>query len=158
MIRQANMQALNTQRGISLVMALVMLVVLTLTAISSTSSVNSSIRIAGNMVSQNEALTATMMAIDSQLGKLSNFTTAVDRNVSVDVNRDGVVDYTVKLYAPVCYSTAPVPGDSYLLEVAGSTMNRTHWHVRAEVTAADTGAMATLKQGIRINLRAPTGC
>ena len=158
MMRQANMQTLKTQRGISLVMALVMLVVLTLTAISSTSSVNSSIRIAGNMVSQNEALTAAMMAIDDQLGKLSNFTTAVDRNINVDVNRDGVTDYTIKLYAPVCYSTAPIPGDSYQLEVAGSTMNRTYWHTRAEVTAAGTGAMATVRQGIRINLRAPTGC
>ena len=152
------MQTLNNQRGISLVMALVMLVVLTLTAISSTSSVNSSIRIAGNMVSQDEALTATMMAIDVQLGKLSAFTTAVDRTVEVDVNRDDKIDYRIKVYAPVCYSTTPIEGDSYLLVAAGSTMSKTYWHVRAEVTSADTGAIATVKQGIRINLRSPTGC
>ena len=152
------MQTLNTQRGISLVMALVMLVVLTLTAISSTSSVNSSIRIAGNMVSQDEALTATLIAIDDQLGKLSNFTAPLDRTFDVDVNRDGRNDYTIKLHAPVCYSTAPIQGDSYQLEAAGSSMNRTYWHVRAEVTSADTGAIATIKQGVRINLRAPTGC
>ena len=152
------MQTLNNQRGISLVMALVMLVVLTLTAISSTSSVNSSIRIAGNMVSQDEALTATMMAIDVQLGKLSAFTTAVDRTVEVDVNRDDKIDYRIKVYAPVCYSTAPIQGDSYQLEAAGSSMSKTYWHVRAEVISADTGAIATVKQGIRINLRSPTGC
>lgn len=148
------MRTLNNQRGISLVMALIMLVVLTLTAISSTSSVNSSIRIAGNMVSQDEALTATTMAIEDELGKLSNFTAAADRFVDVDINRDGTVDYTVKLYAPVCYSTVPVSG----YESTIVTVNKTYWYVRAEVTSAGTGAIATVTQGIRINLRSPTGC
>lgn len=139
-------------------MALVMLVVLTLTAISSTSSVNSSIRIAGNMVSQDEALAAAIMAVDDQLGKLSNFTTPADRDIPVDINRDGTIDYTIRLYAPVCFSTVPIPGDDSTLVDAGSSMSQTYWHVRAEVTGTETGAIATVRQGIRINLRSPTGC
>jgi Tfp pilus assembly protein PilX len=152
------MQTMKQQRGISLVMALVMLVVLTMTAISSTSSVNSGIRIAGNMQIQDEVLTAAQMAIDEQLSSLGNFTTAADRNVDVDVNRDGVNDYRVKLYAPVCTSTAVGQQDSYKL--SSSSPNKTYWDVRADVTdiSTSTGATATVYQGVRITLLPSMGC
>lgn len=148
----------NNQRGISLVMALIMLVVLTLTALSSTSSVNSSIRIAGNMQMQDEVLTAAQMAIDDQLSSLANFTTAVDRDINVDINRDGENDYRVKLFAPVCVTTAAGQKDSYKL--GSSSPNKTFWEVRAEVTdiSTATGATATVHQGVRITLLPSMGC
>lgn len=152
------MKTLKQQRGISLVMALIMLVVLTLTAISSTSSVNSSIRIAGNMMIQDEVLTANQMAIDSQTSVLANFTTAVDRDVEVDIDKNGTMDYTVTLYAPVCYSSEPAQPNSYSLEEQGSTQNKTYWDVRADVTDTRTGATATVHEGVRITLPSPLGC
>jgi Tfp pilus assembly protein PilX len=152
------MQSIKQQRGISLVMALIMLIVLTLTAISSTSSVNSGIRIAGNMQIQDEVLTAAQMAIDDQLSSLANFTAAVDREIDVDINRDGTNDYRVKLFAPVCTSTAPAQQDSYKL--SNSSPNKTFWEVRTEVTdiSTSTGATATVYQGVRINLLPSMGC
>lgn len=155
----ANSKAMNTlqqQRGISLVMSLIMLVILTLTAISSTSSVNSSLRVAGNMQTQDEVLTAAQMAIDDQLSSLSNFTTAINRTIHVDINRDGTNDYSVNLAAPVCISTALGQQDSY--QLANSSPNKTYWEVRADVTDDRTGATATVYQGVRITLLPSMGC
>lgn len=151
-----NMNTLQQQRGISLVMALIMLVVLTLTAISSTSSVNSSLRVAGNMQIQDEVLTAAQMAIDDQLSSLANFTTAINRTMNVDINRDGTNDYSVRLAAPVCISTALGQQDSY--QLSNSSPNKTYWEVRADVTDAHTGATATVYQGVRITLLPSMGC
>lgn len=150
------MHTLEQQRGISLVMALIMLVVLTLTAISSTSSVNSSLRVAGNMQTQDEVLTAAQMAIDDQLSSLANFTTAVHRTINVDINRDQINDYSVSLAAPVCISTALGQQDSY--QLSSSSPNKTYWEVRADVTDARTGATATVYQGVRITLLPSMGC
>lgn len=154
------MRTLQQQRGISLVMALIMLVVLTLTAISSTSSVNSSLRIAGNMQIQDEVLTAAQMAIDDQLSSLANFTTAVNRVVRVDINRDGTNDYNVMLYAPVCISSAvgQTPGKQDDSQLSASSPNKTYWDIRAEVTDEQTGATVTVYQGVRITLLPSMGC
>ena len=150
------MNTLQQQRGISLVMALIMLIVLTLTAISSTSSVNSGLRIAGNMQTQDEVLTAAQLAIDDQLSSLANFTTAVNRTVDIDINRDGTNDYSVALAAPLCISTALGQQDSY--QLSNSSPNKTYWEVRADVTDARTGATATVYQGVRITLLPSMGC
>lgn len=152
------MKTLKNQSGISLVMALIMLVVLTLTAISSTSSVNSSIRIAGNMMNQDEVLTATQMAIDKQLGTLASFTTAVDSELWVDINRDGTMDYKVKLYAPVCYQKSPAQQDESTFTESGSTPSKTYWDVKAEVTDDSSGASTTVQQGVWVILYPGMGC
>lgn len=150
------MNTLQQQRGISLVMALIMLIVLTLTAISSTSSVNSGLRIAGNMQTQDEVLTAAQIAIDDQLSSLANFTTAIDRSIEVDIDRNGGIDYIVELAAPICISTALGQQDSY--QLSNSSPNKTYWEVRADVTDARTGATATVYQGVRITLLPSMGC
>lgn len=150
------MHTFHQQRGISLVMALVMLIVLTMTALSSTSSVNSSLRIAANMQIQDEVLTAAQIAIDDQLSSLTNFTNAVNRHINVDINRDGESDYSVELFAPVCISTAPGQQDSY--QLSASSPNKTYWEVRADVTDPRTGAAVKVYQGVRITLLPSMGC
>lgn len=152
------MNTLQQQRGISLVMSLIMLVVLTLTAISSTSSVNSSLRVAGNMQIHDEVLTAAQLAIDDQLSSLANFTTAINRSIDVDIDRDGDNDYRVDLAAPVCISTALGQQDSY--QLSNSSPNKTYWEVRVDVTdiGTGTGGTATVYQGVRITLLPSMGC
>ncbi len=144
------------QRGISLVMSLIMLVVLTMIAASATYSTNSSIRIVGNMQMQDEALTAAQLAIDEQLNLLSNFTTLSNKTVDVDLNRDSQKDYTVAVAAPVCISTAPKGGNS--VETQESAEQITFWDITAQVEDTRTGAKMTLNQGVKINLFPGQGC
>lgn len=144
------------QRGISLVMSLIMLVVLTMIAASATYSTNSSIRIVGNMQMQDEALTAAQLAIDQHLNLLTNFTTPAGASVDVDLNRDNQKDYTVTVSAPVCISTAPKGGNS--VEAQESAEQITFWDFTAQVEDTRTGAKMTVNQGIKINLFPGQGC
>lgn len=142
------------QRGISLVMSLIMLMILSMIAVSATYSTNSSLRIVGNMQRQDEARIAAQMAIDDEMSNLGNFTSATARKVDVDINHDGTPDYTVYLNAPTCVSTAAVTG-SYSASIQYPPQN-TYWQVKATVTEFNggigIGAQTTVYQGVKILL------
>jgi len=150
----------SRQRGISLVMSLIMLVVLTLIAASATYSTNSSIRIVGNMQMQDEALTAAQRAIDEQLDKsangLANFKNPAPKNVDVDLNQDGTKDYTVSVAQPTCISREPKPGNS--AKIKDSAAVSTYWEVGATVQDARTGTRIAHSQGIQIDMLPYEGC
>jgi len=146
----------SRQRGITLVLSLIMLVVLTMIAISATYSTSSSIRIVGNMQMQDEALNAAQAAIDKKLSSLNTFTAPADDQVTIDVNRDGTTDYTVAVAAPVCLSSRPKAG--YSASVASSAPQQTTWDMSASVVSTSTGAKVTINQGVRVDLLPYQGC
>jgi Tfp pilus assembly protein PilX len=146
----------SQQRGISLVMSLIMLVVLTMIAISATYSTSSSIRIVGNMQMQDEALTAAQAAIDKKLSSLNTFTTPASADIEIDVNRDGATDYTVTVAAPVCMSSKPKSG--YSATMASSAPQQTTWDMSATVVNTSTGARVQVNQGVRIDMLPYQGC
>lgn len=150
--------SLQCQRGISLIMSLIMLVVLTMIAISATYSTNSSIRVVGNMQLQDESLTAAQIAIDDQIGKLDNFTAPADRIINVDVNRDGTNDYKATLPSPVCIGSKPKSGYSASMADSGSAPITTTWDARVDVENTTTGSRVTLHQGVRIDMLPYQGC
>jgi hypothetical protein len=137
-------------------MTMIMLVLLSVIAVSATYSTTSSLRIVGNMQMKDEALTAAQAGVDDQLAALANFTTPADRTVDIDINQDGVADYSVTMSAPQCLGSVPKPG--YSATVAGSAPNATYWDVTAVVIDARTGAHVTLNQGVRIDLLPYQGC
>ena len=148
------MRAPRQQRGIALVMAMVMLLVLTLISVSSVTATNSSVRIAGNMQAQEEIETQAQLAIETAISTLTNFTNSDGTNVltqsNVDINGDDVAEYTVAVYSPVCENWVLSRGNSATTETLAPRM--TYWDVRAEVTDIRTGAVTTIHQGIRILL------
>jgi len=146
----------NQQRGTALIMALIMLVVLTMVAVSSVSSTNTSIRIVGNMQIQDEITAAAQAAIEAKLSSVTNFTTATANDHSIDINNDGTVDYTVKVAAPVCKAEGTSSG--YSASLAGTAPRMTYWDIAATVTDARTGARTTVHQGVKINLLPYMGC
>lgn len=141
----------RNQRGIALVMALVMLVVLSMIAVSSTRSANSSIRIVGNMQIQDEIETAAQAGIESVLSDIANFTAPADRTVSVTV---GATTYDVAVHAPVCENSVEISGNS--IKTTPPKMN--YYNVQADVTDARTGTSVTIHQGIRIALPPYQSC
>ncbi len=174
----------NRQRGSTLVIGLVMLVVLTLLVLSAIRSSNTNMRIVGNMQSQEETATAAQQAIEQVLS--ANFTSnPVAQTVTVDINNDGTADYTANVSAPVCTGSLSLtnnnldptnPDDASCISsgtaqntgmmVSGVVATSTsqswcylqQWEVQAQVNDTRTGATATSHQGVSMRVPAGTAC
>lgn len=171
---------LRKQKGVTLVVGLIMLIVLTLLVVSAVRFSSTNLRIAGNMQIQNEASTAAQQGIEKLLD--TDFTLApVATNIDVDLNNDGVKDYTVAIVQPVCNSAQSLTGadgnpnvaddqalfssggsdNSGIIDSSGNSTGGTSyvqkqkWDVTARVTDSRSGADLTQHQGIAI--RVPTG-
>lgn len=157
------MAAPRNQRGIALVMALVILVILTMIAVSAARSTSSSIRIVGNMQAKDEVESAVQVALERTISNVAHFNFdpamapgATLDPVDVDINGDGVADYTVTVFSPVCLGASIMTG--YSATVAESAPMMSHWDVTAELTDTRTGATARISQGIRISLLPNQAC
>jgi hypothetical protein len=114
------MKSINrrAQRGATLIIALIMLVLLTLFAISAMTSSNTSLIIASNTQTRLEAIAAVQQEIDKAMSV--NFTAApgsVAGNKPVDINGDGTNDYDVVVATPVCISSLPIKKESGELNI-----------------------------------------
>lgn len=148
------MKPLSPERGTTLLMGLIMLVVLTLIAISAMQSSTSNMQITGNVQFQREAVAAAQQAIEQAISNTA-FTTAPPAPVTVDMNQDGTPDYTVTFTpAPRCstYTAVDLTQPGIPLECYGSMgplCYWTLWDVSAVVTDAETKASVTIHQGVR---------
>lgn len=100
----------QAQRGSTLLMGLIMLVLLTLMGLAAVNSATSNLKVVGNMQFQQEALGAAQSAINRVLSKGSYFSDPATAPTSdtVDVNGDAVVDYTIALAQPCILSTKDI--------------------------------------------------
>ena len=142
--------AVPRQHGISLLLSLVMLVVITLLVVSAVRMSNSNLKTVGNMQFKNEAVAAAQQAIEQQvMGNVSNFYMPVDQPILIN-------GYTGTISAPVCLKMVPVPG--YSVDFAASAPKDIYWDIKAVVTDTRTGASATLHQGARVRLDSTATC
>lgn len=176
----------NRQRGATLIVGLVMLVVLTLLVISAIRSSNTNLRIAGNMQMQEEASTAAQQAVEQVISS-SNFTVnPVSQVIAVDINMDGTADYTPTV-TPTCTGSIAltnanldptVPADAPCISSgvaqqtglivsapagAGTLGGQSwcylqQWDLTAVVPAGSTGATATIVQGVSMRVPVGTSC
>lgn len=142
------------ERGTTLLMALIMLVVLTLMAISAMQSSTSNMQITGNVQFKREAVAAAQQAIEQVISSTA-FTTAAPLPVTIDMNQDGAPDYTVTFSpAPRCstYTAVDLTQPGLPLECYGSMgplCYWTLWDVTAVVTDVETKASVIIHQGVR---------
>jgi Tfp pilus assembly protein PilX len=150
------MKSLAQQRGSTLLVSLIMLVLLTLVAVSAIESTTSGIQVVGNAQFREEATAAAQQAIENVISTTS-FTTATPANQTIDVNNDGTADYTVTFSpAPSCSKYKAVdtstetglPKDCY--GSTGALCYRTYWDITAVVNDATTGTKVTLHQGVKL--------
>lgn len=159
----------RNQSGITLIIGLIMLVLMTLLAISAMRLANTNLKVVSNQQFQNEAQTAAAYALDTMANK-STF--AADNATTVTVNV-GQADYAVTLTKPACkrYRTIPkielvtvnagmpsidandvpcftgsssspltIVGGTTSVDTAGDSLCAgTLWEVQASVAAAATG-------------------
>jgi type II secretory pathway pseudopilin PulG len=149
------MKKFSRQRGATLLVSLIMLVILTLFAVTAINLSNTNLRIVGNMQMQAEATAAAQLAIENVIST-SDFIITLPVPQSVDINNDGTADYTVTFTpAPTCQYYKPViKTDPVPTKCFGSTgavyCYWTTWDLSAVVSDPKTGASTNIHQGVRI--------
>lgn len=147
----------RAQRGATLIVGLIMLVLLTLVVTSAFMLSTGNLKAVGNMQSRNEAIAAANKAIEQVLS--SPFTNAPSaEQIVVDVDNDpNTPNYSVEIATPVCIRAtvaSPSAPSSLSLGTGMSSASswNTVWDVVADVNDAVSGASVHVRQGVRVLL------
>lgn len=146
------------QRGVTLIVGLIMLLLLTLVVGSAFTLSGTSLKSVGNMQMRDEAIAAANIAVEQVVG--SPFTDApAAESINVDINNDGATDYTVAIATPVCISESEIPAVATGKEsgvragvVTPDSQWSTVWAINAQVNDPASGALATIRSGVRVLL------
>lgn len=166
-----HMTIFHRQRGFTLIVGLIMLVLITLMVTSAFMLSNTNLKSVGNMQFRDEAIAAANVAIERVVS--SDFTTVPAASTQpVDLDNDGTAEYTINVLKPACIksvgiTTLPASDpDAAKCKSGGGVVlcYETVWEISATVSptnaAAATGAAATVKQGIskRVNVTGASSC
>jgi len=148
------------ERGATLIVGLIMLVLITLMVTSSYSLSASNLKAVGNVQFRGEAVAAANQAIEQVLS--SPFTNSpTGEEIDIDIDSDGNTDYVVQFTAPACVgasqvASGPVPPSSSSLGSAFSappSSYETVWDLDATVTDVNnSGASVEVHEGVRVLL------
>lgn len=134
----------HRQRGAALLVSLMMLLLLTMLAVSAVNMTSLGLKSASNMQDMQLAEAAVQAGIDTQLSGSADFF----RN-AVAVNYTSYAPYTVNVARPVCLGFNIAPGYE---ERYGEEINRydNAWRVDASVqsSSAVNGETAAISQGV----------
>ena len=132
------------QRGATLLISLIMLVVLTLFAVSAFNLSSVNLRIAGNYQDQKEMEAIAQQAIEQVISTPTAF------NIAPAAQTITISGRNVTISAPKCNYFVTAKG--YTKKIGEITPEDTDWEIRASVADATTGAQAAIVQGVRIRL------
>lgn len=137
--------SIRRQRGATLLISLIMLVVLTLFAVAGFNLSSVNLKIAGNFQNQKFMEAVALQAIEWVISTPTAFfpTPAAAQTITV-------AGYNVSISAPVCNYWKVAPGTSTVYGTP--TPQDTDWEFRATVTDAVSGAQAAIVQGVRMRL------
>ena len=156
---------MRTQRGMTLFVAMIILVMVTLLVVSGFRVSNTNLKIVSSMQGRQEAVASGQAAIEQVLSSSffsENPAIVASTPIDVDINGDATPDFTVTMGTPVCLRTAPVvlsnPPTQLQLDCAGSSRypsattptwcSNTIWEVTATTTDRLTAAQTTVRQGV----------
>lgn len=174
----------SRQQGMTLVVALVMLVVLTLLVVSAVRFGNINLKISGNMQAETEAQAAAQVALEQAVDVINaapNISAIPKGDVTVST---GGISYTVSVSKPACLFTKNIPtikleptdpkdevcfesqdpgSDSLITAANALTRNSTackeqQWDVQTAVNDGASGANASLLQGVSLRVGAEVVC
>lgn len=173
----------SQQSGMTLVMSLIMLMVLTLLVVSAVRFGNINLKISGNAQTETEATAATQVAIEQTL-KLVKAAPKIDSMVAQPpvVVSTGGASYSVKVEKPacvlskniknieldpsktddrLCFGTADpdklVGSDGKLVEAPTSCKGQ-QWDIAATTSDISTGAQVSMLQGVSLRVSAEVQC
>ena len=147
------------QRGVTLLISLIMLSMLTVFAVAMIRLSSSSMLIAGNMAVQRQLTDSVQQAIETELNSPNFVNDAVNKTgiwaagvTSYSEPSAQYNGYTITLTRPTCLTEQQAPG--WAATEAAITLKDTYWEVTATGTDPLSGASVSLTQGIRITLPA----
>jgi Tfp pilus assembly protein PilX len=163
----------RNQRGVTLLMGIIMLLLLAIIAVATFNAGKGSLQIVGNLQQHNQVIAAAQEAIEEAVSTTRLFTTpgailanpcnGVPNTRCVDINGDTVNDVTVTLTpTPSCIqahvATLSLPQDVGCIKgidpdgniVSGCT--DTLWNVRAVATDNVTNASTAVNQGVAVRM------
>lgn len=149
------MTLMRTQRGATLIIALIMLLLFTLMVTSAFSLSSTNLKAVGNMQMRDESIAAANVALEQIIS--SSFTTApAAQNIEIDLNNNGTPDYLVALAQPVCIrasEASPAALSSVALAaMSSSSIWNTVWSLDATVNDPVSGASVRVRSGVRVLL------
>lgn len=161
--------ARNSQRGMTLLIAMVMLVVITLFVVSMMRLSTTNTAIVGNMQAQKAVEAEAQQAVEVALGSFTFFDDVIRNQNSwagtaasltyaqlwtayrSGLTAPGTQSGSITLYRPQCVHFETASGYSALSGVAPQD---TFWDVRVDATDSFTTATTEMHQGVRIRLPA----
>lgn len=155
----------SRQRGVTLIVGLIMLILITLMVTTAFTLNTSNLKSVGNMQFRNESVAAANKAIEQVVGNsfpVGFVTVPAATTVTFDINNDGNVDYRVAVAVPVCVEASVVAGTSGtgacsgirggVLAGCSSPNYSTLWDLRATVNDDASGSAVTVRQGVRMEI------
>ena len=150
-------KARQSQRGATLIISLILLVVVLLFGISAINSGIMNLRIARNIQVTAEAQNAAQRVIDDKLSSLTTFTSPATAGSTTTVDATGATNtYSVVFAVPSCYSLRPAPGYSY--SIAAQAPKDTTWRLFSTATDTSTGARIEIRQGVKVRMPTNATC
>lgn len=146
----------NDQRGVTLFVGIIILLLMTIIAIGAFAVSNSNLKTVANMQYKNESISAANRAIEQLLS--SSFTDApAAETIAVDINNDGKTDYIVAIAKPVCVrasieSAAGLSSISLSPTMSSMANWETLWKIEAVVSDPNSGTNTTVQSGVRVLL------
>lgn len=167
------------QRGTTLLIGLIMLVLLTMVGLAASNTSTSYFRIIRNAQFQAEAGAAAQSALNQVMshGNYFIWPTTAPSSIGVDINGDAVADYTVSLTQPCllsavtityselgslsladkeqCIGTANMQNSGIMAQSQGSKAtecSRVTWRVTATVADEATNAKASVTEGTTVKM------
>ena len=170
------------ERGITLVVTLILLVLMSLFAINAFNGSSSNMRVIGNMQARQESIAAAQQAIDQTISSTvftSNPAAVAAAPVQVDIDGDTQVDYTARLTPqPRCYRAKPIKSSELnpalaadiaclrsgvvqnsgldspdaAADAGNSLCSNSEWNVRAEVVDARSATRVAINQGVAVRV------
>ncbi len=157
-----NLTLHSRQRGMVLILSLIMLVVLTLLAISAIRLSTVNLRAVANAQVRSEAMSAAQRTIDLILS--GNFTDNIAGTQQVLTVTEGSKNYTVSVARPCLVSLTPIKNADLDIALAEdlkcvdtvsnpySACAQTIWQLQANASSGWFGANVTLTQGTGIKM------
>ncbi|WP_409524641.1 PilX N-terminal domain-containing pilus assembly protein [Nitrincola sp. MINF-07-Sa-05] len=160
------------QKGAVLAIALIMLLLITLMAVSSFNMSRSNLQVTANLENRTQAIALADAALEEAISRTLFFTQpndifinscVVNNTKCYDINADGTNDFTVTVDPPLCIMVDPilnseldlsVPDDiGCLIETgANSLCADSTWDLQAIAVDNLTAGRATVRQGVGVRV------
>jgi Tfp pilus assembly protein PilX len=147
------MTPIRQQRGATLMVTLIMLVVLTLFAVTAFNLSGVNLKIVGNYQQQRSIEAVVQQAIDQTISTINIFSAPADTDVCVNGTGTGCTGgFLVKVFAPTCKYTTTAKG--YTKKIGELTPQDNNWELRASYTDSFSKASVVIVQGVAIRMLA----